>query len=278
MSTSDLCVVVLNNHCQAQGGASRVAIDEAVDVANNGARVVFVGAVGPVCAELLQAPLKVICLGQRELADDAGGPTVMFQGLWNATAYRVLRELLGELDPRKTIVHLHGFTQALSASPVRCCADMGFTVVYTMHDFFTACPTGLFFDFASSTPCSRRAMSFDCITTNCDKRRYAHKLYRVTRSAIQLGFGDLPKSIKNYISLSRRSEEVLKAYLPTDAHFYSLPNPIGIDKDTPVDAGKNTRVVLVGRLDPEKGIHILLQAARMSGTELTLVGDGSLRE
>jgi glycosyltransferase involved in cell wall biosynthesis len=37
-------------------------------------------------------------------------------------------------------------------------------------------------------------------------------------------------------------------------------------------------MLVVGRLDPEKGIKVLLKAARVSGTQLTLVGDGPLRQ
>ena len=43
-----MTVVVLNDYCYVQGGASKVAIDEAVGLARAGAEVIFVGAVEPV--------------------------------------------------------------------------------------------------------------------------------------------------------------------------------------------------------------------------------------
>jgi glycosyltransferase involved in cell wall biosynthesis len=147
-----------------------------------------------------------------------------------------------------------------------------------MHDFFAACPTGAFFDFGSSTPCLRRALSIDCITTNCDKRRYVHKLYRVARSTVQIQAGGLPRRVRDYIALSRRSEEILRPYLPPDAHVHLLENPVGVPKSPPVKVGENDAMVVVGRLDPEKGIHVLLAAARRTGTRLTLIGDGPLRQ
>lgn len=276
-SASDISVVVLNNHCHVQGGASRVAIDEAIGLANSGADVTFVGAVGPICAELASAPLKVVCLGQMELAAAAGRPGVILQGLWNVRAARALAALLATLEPRRTIIHLHGFTQALSTSPVRSALERGFQVVYTMHDFFLACPNGSFFDYVANVPCQRRAMSADCITTNCDKRQYAQKLYRVARSAAQLHAGRLPSGVKNYIALSRRSEDLLRPYLPPDARIHSVPNPIDIQKMPPVSVACNERLVAIGRLDPEKGIDVLLRAVRQAGVQLTLVGDGPLR-
>jgi glycosyltransferase involved in cell wall biosynthesis len=277
VDSSRLAVVVMNNSCTAQGGASRVAIDEALGLALAGHRVTFVGAAGPISAELLNAPLKVICLGQQELARSGGNPAVMLQGLWNRAAYGAVSSVLATHDASRTVVHLHGFPQALSTSPVRCALNRGFKVVCTLHDFFSACPNGGFFDFVSREPCARKALSVSCITTNCDKRRYSHKLYRVARAAVQLHFGHLPGGVKHYISLSRRSEELLRPYLPRDARIYPLENPVEAVKKTPVAVERNRMVVAVGRLDIEKGIEVLLDAIRHSDMHLTLIGDGPLR-
>ena len=273
-----MSVLVVNNFCHAQGGASRVAIDEAVALAHSGVRVIFFGAVGPVCPELQQAPLEVVCLQQRELAAAGGRAHVLVQGLWNAKAHRALATVLDRLDPESTIVHLHGFTQALSSSPVRCAVGRGFSVVYTLHDFFLACPNGAFFDYQLRQPCTRRALSFDCITTQCDKRNYGQKLYRVVRSGVQRTMGRFPTGVKDYIALSRKSAEVLHPYLPSDATVHPVSNPIDVAKQAPVDVARNGSVVAVGRLDPEKGIDVLVRAAQRTGTPLTLIGDGPLRQ
>ena len=60
-------VVVLNDFCHVQGGASGVAINEAVALAALGLDVTFIGAVGPICQELRAAPVKVLCLDSRSL-------------------------------------------------------------------------------------------------------------------------------------------------------------------------------------------------------------------
>lgn len=270
-------VVVLNNFCYVDGGASRVAIDAAIGLANAGVNVTFFGAVGPVCDELLSAPLNTVCLWQRDLMNAQGRPGVVLQGLWNVRAYRALDALLQQLEPSRTIVHLHGFTQALSASPIRCALSHGFKILCTLHDFFTACPNGGFFDYTTNKPCPRRALSLDCITANCDKRHYAHKLYRVVRAGVQVSLGRLPSGVTHYIALSRRTSQLLRPYLPPDSHMHLVPNPVEVGKSAPVDVESNRSIVAVGRLDEEKGIRVLLQAARESGTRLTLVGDGPLR-
>lgn len=277
MSTADLAVIVLNNACSAQGGASRVAIDEAVGLSRRGVRVTFVGAGGPVGRELAEAPLDVICMDQPELADAAGRPGILLQGLWNIKAYRTLAGLLDKMDPHRTIVHMHGFTQALSTSVVRCALARSFRLVYTMHDFFAACPNGAFFDYVAGKPCDRTGLSPGCVTTNCDKRHYSHKLYRVARSATQRTIGRFPSGVHDYIALSERSRRMMQQYLPPDARIHAIANPIDVTKAPPVDVARNRSVIAVGRLDTEKGVAVLVEAAEKSGTPVTFVGDGPLR-
>ncbi len=274
---SNPVVIILNDYCHINGGASKVAIDEAAGLAEAGTEVIFIGACGPICPELQNAKLKVICLGQTELINAGKNPLVMLQGLWNFKAAREMRKLLGTLDKQNTIVHLHGYTKALTTSPVRVANSLGFKVVCTLHDFFTACPNGALFDYVKCKPCPKVAMSWDCIKTQCDKRHYFHKIFRVVRTFIQKKFGGLPSDVRDYITLSKQSEALLRPYLPKDAHYHSLENPIDIPPSAPVNVATNRDVVAVGRLDAEKGIEILLEAAKKAGVSLALVGDGPLR-
>ena len=271
-------IIVLNDYCHINGGASRVAIDEAVSLAETGEKVIFFGTNGPICKELQNAPLETICLFQPELLNAGKNPAVLAQALWNIDAYNRMKALLAGLDKTSTVVHLHGYTKSLTTSPVRVAVDKGFPVVCTLHDFFAACPNGALFDYAKNKPCPKRGMSLDCIGTNCDKRHYYHKIYRVMRSGVQKAIGKLPGGVMDYITLSNRSADLLKPYLPKDARYYALENLIEVDQTPPVDVAANTSVVAVGRLDIEKGIEVLLEAAQQARVELTLVGDGPLRK
>jgi glycosyltransferase involved in cell wall biosynthesis len=276
-SRGGLTIVVLNDFCHIQGGASKVAIDEAIGLANSGVDVVFLGAVGPICAELREAPLRVICLDQPQLLDVGRRPGVVLQSLWNRKAAGSVREILRGLVPARTVVHLHGYTKALTTSPVRAARALGFPVVCTLHDFFAACPNGAFFDYRKATPCLRRALSLDCITAQCDKRHHAHKLFRVTRGYLQRLLGHFPAAVDHYISLSHRSAAILTPYLPRRAHLHALPNVVAVAETPPVAAEKNSCILFVGRLDEEKGVRLLARTAANLGLPVTFVGDGPLR-
>ena len=270
-------VLVLNDYCHINGGASRVAIDEAVALSKSGLKVIFLGANGPVCKELAEAAIEVVNLDQPELLQALRSPGILLQGLWNRTAARATAKILDGLDPAQTIVHLHGYTKALSTSPVRVASGRGFHVVCTLHDFFAACPNGAFFDYTANTPCQRRALSLSCLTTQCDKRSASQKAYRVVRSLAQRAAGSFPASVHHYISLSRRSTEILRPYLPEGANIYPLGNMIPVEQRPRVDVGANRNIVAIGRLDREKGVEVLLEASRASGVPILFVGEGPLR-
>ncbi len=277
MNAQPLTVIVLNDYCHINGGASRIAIDEAVSLAEKNVRVIFFGATSPICAELQQANIEVIPLGQKELIDAGKNPLIMLQGLWNFTAYKRMNALLKTLDKKNTIIHLHGYTKALTTSPVRAAAANDFKVVCTLHDFFVACPNGAFFDYQKLQICPKRGLSGACISTNCDKRSYVHKIYRVARSYIQKHMGKLPDGVMDYITLSNQSAALLRPYLPAFARYHPLENLIEMEKKSPVDVASKKNIVVVGRLDVEKGIDVVLRAAQIAGVSITFVGDGPLR-
>lgn len=270
-------VIVLNDFCHVQGGASKVAIDEAVALALSGIDVTFLGAVGPICDELRHAPLRIVCLDQPQLSDVMRRPDAALRGLWNRTAAAMVREALATLDPHRCIVHLHGYTKALTAAPVRATWQAGFRTVCTLHDFFAACPNGAFYDYRKQAPCTLAALSAACIVTPCDKRHQAHKAYRVVRGLAQRHVARFPASVRDYITLSQRSADVLRPYLPGDAALYPLENIIEAPPAPAVNVADNRGLVVVGRLDAEKGVTLAAKGARQSGWPIVFVGDGPER-
>jgi glycosyltransferase involved in cell wall biosynthesis len=270
-------VVVLNDFCDAQGGASRVAISEAIALQALGVQVQFLGAVGPVCQELLDSGVRVTCLEQPALADAKTEPRAALTAMWNHTAYRTMRRMLASLDRQSSIVHLHGYTKALSTAPVTAARRAGFATICTLHDFFAACPNGAFFNYRQQSPCQLRALSAACMVSACDKRHAVHKAYRVVRGAVQRGMARFPSGVGHYISLSDRSAALLRPYLPADAQLYPLTNIIDVQRQPAVDPAANRNLLVVGRLDQEKGVLLAARAAAEARLPIVFVGDGPYR-
>jgi glycosyltransferase involved in cell wall biosynthesis len=221
--------------------------------------------------------LRVVCLDQPELADVVRHPGAAFRGLWNRTAGAALRELLAPRDPRRCIVHLHGYTKALTAVPALTARQAGFRTVCTLHDFFAACPNGAFYDYRKQEPCRLVALSPACIATPCDKRHQVHKAYRVMRGMVQRQRAQFPGCVRDYITLSRRSAEILLPYLPNDAELYPLENIIDVPPAPPVDVATNRTLLVIGRLDAEKGVILAAEAARQAGWPIVFAGEGPQR-
>ncbi len=275
---SGLTVVIVNDFAYVNGGAAQVALASAEGLVARGVNVVLFSAVGPVAKSLYRSGIEINCLGQQEIARDPNRWRAITQGLWNDLAATRLTELLRGLDPGRTIVHVHGWTKALSSSVFRASRQAGLPLVVTMHDYFLACPNGGFFNYPANKICHLTAMSPYCLATNCDKHGYSQKLYRVARQASQRTRGGVPHEVRNYIALSELGENTLRPYLPKDARVFRLNNPIWIEASSPADVAGNKLFLAVGRLSHEKGPFLFAEAARRCGVSAVWVGDGELRE
>lgn len=271
-------VVVVNDFAHVNGGAALVALESAKGLASRGWEVTLFAAVNPIDESLIKAGVKVICTDQHEIRTDPNRKRAIWQGIWNRVAAGKFANILKDKNPRHTIIHVHGWTKSLSSSVIRVAVDAGFPVACTLHDYFIACPNGGFFDYKKNEICRRRALSLDCILTNCDKQGYGQKLFRVIRQHKQKKAGRVPSGIKQFISISEFSLNILKPYLPRGAGVDFVPNPIFIDRAERITPSENDVFVYIGRLSPEKGVTLLAEAARGTGVRVKIVGDGELRQ
>lgn len=269
---------MLNDFGFVNGGASKIALRSALELSGLGHRVILFTAVGPVDPELQDVQgLEAICLNQLDLVNDPSRVHAFTQGLWNSIAGDRLKSLLKTMESADTIVHLHMWSKALSSSVVRVALDLGFKIVLTLHDYFAACPAGTFFNHSQHAICYLKPMSARCVACNCDSRNYAHKLWRVGRQFIQERFGHIPAGIREFISISDLSENILSPYLPAQSRIHRVPNFIDVSQASPTDVASNTRFTFSGRLSPEKGPLLLAECTRELNLETVYIGDGPLR-
>lgn len=270
-------VIIINDFARVNGGAAAVAIASALGLSRRGHHVSFVAAVGPVDPRLLEANVNVICTGQYEIADDPNRLRAAAQGLWNLGASREVRRLLATGDIADTIIHVHGWTKALSSSVVHAVFNRQFKTICTLHDYFIACPNGGFFDYQSLSHCQLRPLSCSCIARNCDSRSYSHKLWRVARQFVQASTGRVPCGFDGLILLSQLSHRILRPYIPPNVLRFEIPNPIDMAREAPVEVARKESFVMIGRLTREKGGTQFALAARKSGVPAVFVGDGPCR-
>jgi glycosyltransferase involved in cell wall biosynthesis len=270
-------IVIINDNAHINGGAAKIAVMNAHDLAERGHRVFFLCALLPVAPELKGHPnITVVCSEQYEIIADSSRTRAFLQGWWNVKAERLAKELFTSLDPTNTVVHLHTWAKALSSSVTRAAIDRGFRMVCTLHDFMLVCPTGTLFNHPEQKICHLTPMSASCVRCQCDARSYPQKLWRVGRQVIQTRFGLIPYGISDFIAHSELVSEVMRPHLPEGSEIHAVPSYIEGAKTEPSSPAEQQRFAYLGRLVREKGVLMLARCAAAERLPVVFVGSGEL--
>ena len=263
-------LIIVNDFDYVQGGASKVALDTA-HLLKNKYNVIFFSAVSD--GKEKEDGITFVCTNQKEALKEKNKFKGIINGLYNKKAKKEFTKLLNNYSKEDTIIHVHGWTKALSSSVFVPAFKNGFKVVLTLHDYFSACPNGGFFNYKENKICKLKAMSHECKKCNCDSRNYSFKKYRVLRQFIQNRVVKLDKNIKYAIGISDLNISVLKKYLK-NAKIEKILNPIDLDLDYTYDKN-NDYYLYLGRVSKEKGVDIFCEAFSKLGKKAVVVGDGS---
>lgn len=267
-------VIVVSDFANINGGQAKVAIDSARLLAESGLDVTFFAGGGEPDAALDHPGIRVVALGQNDILSDPNRLRAMSRGIWNAGAARALRKEIARHDPACTVLHAHGYAKVLSPSIGPILTDGPLPAVYTMHEYFLACPNGGFYDYQKGEICTRHALGASCLATNCDVRRPAHKAWRVARQVATWGPGRMPRGLRDVIYISETQRRVMAPYLSARTRLHHVPNPVDLPDPPPVDTAANDIFLFVGRLNREKGGLMFAEAAKAAGVKAVFVGDG----
>lgn len=268
-------VIIVYDYAYINGGAANVAIQTAITLSEKYKSYYF-AAVGPVCEELLNSEVNVTCLEMDDI-NTAGRIDAVINGVWNRAARKSFGTFLKSFDPKRTILHIHGWSKALSVSVVAEAEKQGFLPVITLYDYFSVCPNGGFYDYKKCGICELECMNLKCLSRNCDKRSYPQKLWRCLRQAVQ------DRYVKNnpdvvYFSISDLNELLVKRAVKSDK-FFRVDNPVRLAEKKNDSLPENYQFICVGRISEEKGVELFCQAierAKETVPEIEgiVIGDG----
>jgi glycosyltransferase involved in cell wall biosynthesis len=267
-------VVIISDFADMKGGAPRVALESARALAEAGVAVSYIYAIGSKPHPILDHPLiKSVGFGMSDVWEL---PAMKgFQaGLWNAAAAKRVRILLASQPRGETIVHLHQWTRAFSASIFLALVKSGHPLITTLHDYFIACPNGVYYRFDLEQPCEVQPMSWACMTARCDPRSSLVKLVRIARTSLMnmtLRDADI-----DLIHVSDRAQETIKSMLPMNARHHRVDNPVNVVKRLPAQIQPEAKIAFIGRMVREKGADLVAAAAKRAGVEVMFIGDGPL--
>jgi glycosyltransferase involved in cell wall biosynthesis len=193
-----------------------------------------------------------------------------FNGIYSSEARKNLAQLVADFKP--DLAHAHSINYQLSPSIFDVFRDSGIPLVVTLHDYHIICGAGtLFVDGAVCERC-RGGRHHNLLRHNC--------------------YWNLPASVmamlSHYLQDARHSWDVAARLLApsrflldklvefgiSEERIAHVPIFIDYSEEPKEHKGGVEYVLYFGRLAPNKGVEVLLEAVKTLGCELMLIGDG----
>jgi glycosyltransferase involved in cell wall biosynthesis len=195
-------------------------------------------------------------------------------------AARRMSDLLDEVVP--DVAHLHNIYHQLTPSIIAPLSRRGIPVVMTLHDYKLVCPS--YTMFAKGAPCyrCRGGRFYQAALTACAGSRA-----RSTFLALEAYWQRISRvydRVDCFIAPSEYLCNIMRAAGVPAARIEYVPQLSPNPDNSVTMTGEETRVLdglpgrfiaFVGRLSPEKGLAVLIDAVqRLRGIHLVVVGDG----
>ena len=195
------------------------------------------------------------------------------QMIWSPSAARAAHALIR--DARPDVAHIQHVHRHLTPSVLGPLNAAGVPVVWTTHDYELICPSGHLF--TQGRPCERckdgdytnairHRCKWDALlpSTIAAAEKYAHKLRRVW------------SRVDRFLTPSRFLAQKLADFGVPGDRIQPLHNPLDLSAH-PAGDGPGEGWLYAGRLAPEKGVDVAIEAARrLPGHALTICGTGPL--
>lgn len=190
-------------------------------------------------------------------------------------------------DFRPDIIHIHGLYHHLTSSVLKPAVDRGIPLVFTLHDFKLICPAYHFYTEKRGVceGCGG-GKQYRCLTRQCKEGPITTNAVYALDGLFQWHSGRIRNAIDMFVGPSQSIVDKFAEHGFDPAKLAYVPNFFETTDDAPEDHAmvaelreKYGRYVLYfGRLSPEKGINVLIDACARADLPVVLVGDGPKRE
>lgn len=199
---------------------------------------------------------------------------------WNPFTAKKIRQLLKTGKP--DILHVHNTFPLLSPSIFHAVKEFPTATVLTLHNYRIFCAAGS--PMRNSLPCMEcldKQNAFPALKYGCYRESRIATFPIVVMIGIHRRIGTWKKCVDAFITLNEfQKEKLIGSGLPSES-VYVKPN-FYLNPPLPLPwLERQRKAVFIGRLSPEKGVHILLKAWKEWGENapfLELIGDGKERE
>lgn len=212
---------------------------------------------------------------------------IPFTAVFSIRTYCDIKRLIKEQSV--DLVHIHNTHMRISPSVFYAARKMGVPAVQTLHNFRLACPAGVFYrDGHICEECLQKGLGC-AVEHRCYRGSKAQTIVNAAVTKIHQMLGTYRRAYficltefnrDKLLELNQNGKHILDA-----SRIFIKPNFTFRDEPTAGECGTENMnpaarcFLFVGRLEPMKGINLVVEAfAQMPEMELSVAGDGPLGE
>lgn len=202
------------------------------------------------------AQLRMTTAGARESL--SGKIRGFVSGVYCPSGVKAMREALRREKP--DVVNVHNLYPFISPAALRECKKAGVPVIMTVHNFRLICPTGLFMrDNRPCELCLEKGNEWGCVRYNCEHSILKSVGYAARNAVARLRrhYIDCVDLFASITDFQRR--KLIAAGFPAEI-ITVIPN--SIDAGEEPESSKGGYVAFSGRISGEKGVDLIIEAAR----------------
>lgn len=179
-------------------------------------------------------------------------------GIYCPSGVKAMRQALERERP--DVVNVHNLYPFISPAALRECKKAGIPVIMTVHNFRLMCPTGLFMrDGRPCELCMQRGDEWGCIRYNCERSMLKSLGYAARNAVARLkrhyiDCVDIFACITDF-----QRQKMIQAGFSAEK-IVVIPNSVDVIDDVVPSLGNY--VAYSGRLSYEKGVDLIIEAAR----------------
>lgn len=201
-----------------------------------------------------------------------------FSALYNFYSYEKLKKKIEFFKP--DIAHVHNFFFEASPSIFFILKKKKIPVVLTLHNYRLVCANALLL--RKNAPCELcvgKTFPLDGVKYRCYHSSVVESTIVTSISSVHKILATWTNKVDKYIALTEFSKDILQnSSLNLKKNKISVKPNFVFDNEFRKQERENF-FLFVGRISPEKGIHILLEIfANNPGIQLVIIGDGPEKE
>ncbi len=195
---------------------------------------------------------------------------------WNVRAGRKVKRAIREHRP--DVIHIHNLHYAIGPIAIRIAKRQGIPVVMTLHNYRLLCPSAtLFYNGNLFTDSLHTRFPWQAVRLGL----HSHSVFKTFWLAFTVWLHKKMgtwQMVDRYIPLTAFAKQLFvdSTFGVPKEKFVVKPNFVSPPKRVKETRGQH--FLFVGRLTPEKGIDVLLEAFGNTDKQLRIAGDGPMRE